>query len=305
MNSSGSEKCPLVIRFDDIGASSKKYEVYSLYRRTMGPLGTPGDWLFLKYLPGLKAWGPYREIRAPVWKRIIKLLERYDAKITLGVTATWVESEERLIPYPSMFPEEAALLKNASRRGLIEIANHGLTHCVVEGNAFKPKPFSGNRRYHREFSALVSDEVQSDHLRRSQDILQSYFETEVVTFVPPGRNFSSATLASAMNVGLKYVLYNVRDEGAVLPISGVLDRLLKDAKASGQSGSPLVSLQQLESMLARANVRAHYREMALHDRDLVMKGLGWFEPILQQNQGAKFLLARDAGSRYNSVSLDS
>ena len=90
---------PIVLRFDDIGASSKRYEIYSSFRRTLGPLGTPGDWLFLKYLPGLRAWGPYRELRAPTWRKIFELLERYDARITLGVTATWVEREDRLVPY--------------------------------------------------------------------------------------------------------------------------------------------------------------------------------------------------------------
>ena len=181
------EKSPIVLRLDDVGACSKRYEIYSRIRKSLGPLGVPGDWLFLKYLPGLRAWGPYPEITADGWREVFDLVERHNALLTLGVTATWAEGEHKLIPFPEKFPQAAAVLKEACHRGLVEIANHGLTHCIVKGDAFKPRLFSGNRMYHREFSPMVPDDVQYEHLRRSQDILQSYFETEIVTFIPPGK----------------------------------------------------------------------------------------------------------------------
>jgi len=295
----------VVIRFDDIGASSKRYEVYSSIRRTLGPLGTPGDWLFLKYLPGLRAWGPYREIRAKTWQNIFGLVERYNAKITLGVTATWVESKDRLVPYPDKFPEEAALLKVASDKGLIEIANHGLTHCIAEDNAFKPKLFSSNRRFHREFSPLMSEDVQNEHLIRSQYILQEYFETAVTTFVPPGRNFSATTLVNAHKAGLQYLMYNVRTVGVVFSIPAVLDRLSAESADYEQSKHDPISLQQMESLLAWANPERHYQEIALHDRDIVLKGQKWFEALIGQHVKSKFMLAAAAGSEFSPMRADS
>ena len=44
----------IALRIDDIGASTKKFEVYSKL-----PFG---NFLFLKYLYPFKAWAPYDEI---------------------------------------------------------------------------------------------------------------------------------------------------------------------------------------------------------------------------------------------------
>jgi hypothetical protein len=193
----------LALRIDDIGASSKKNEVYS------HSLYGAGNWLFLKYLPPFKKWGPYREMFASEWESVLGLLKQYDAKLTVAITASWVESETQLIPFPERFPDEAAAIKRGVEAGLIEVANHGLTHCVLAGNAFKPKLFSGNRRYHREFWDWIPVEEQEAHLRKSQQILQGYFGTPILTFVPPGNVFSSDTFAAAKRQGLRYVSCNV------------------------------------------------------------------------------------------------
>lgn len=288
------DKIPLVIRLDDVGACSKKYEIYSRIQRRVGPLGVPSDWLFLKYLPGLKAWGPYPEISAKTWRRMVAMLEQYEAKLVLGVTASWVESENQLIPYPDKFPEAAAVLKDACHKGLIEIANHGLTHCVIAGNAFKPRWFSGNREYHREFSPLVPQAVQEEHLHRSQKILQDYFETDVVTFIPPGKHFSCATLDTAESLGFRFISYTVQQLTGVVPISMLRALLLQEVDA--YETDAVLPAPMLLSFLSRTIPESKYRVMGMHDRDIVMKGLGWFEQILKMNRDAGFGLARDAGS---------
>ena len=296
-----SDKTPLVIRLDDVGACSKKYEIYSRIQRRVGPLGVPFDWLFLKYLPGLKAWGPYPEISATTWRRIIAMLEQYDARLVLGVTASWVESEHQLIPYPVKFPESAAVLKDACHRGLVEIANHGLTHCVIAGDAFKPRWFSGNREYHREFSPLVPQAVQEEHLHRSQKILQDYFETEVVTFIPPGKHFSDATLNTAEGLGFRYISYSVQELTGVVPIPML--RALISQEVDAYETDAVVPAPMLRSFLTRTIPESRYRVMGMHDRDIVMKGLGWFEQILKANRNAGFGLARDAGVSLATASL--
>ena len=55
----------VALRMDDVGAASKRNEVYGLTRvapRAESALPFPGSFLFLKYLPPIKRWGPYREL---------------------------------------------------------------------------------------------------------------------------------------------------------------------------------------------------------------------------------------------------
>jgi len=53
---------PIMIRMDDVGAASKRHEVYGRTRLSVGPVRVPfpGNLLWLKYLPPIKSWGPYR-----------------------------------------------------------------------------------------------------------------------------------------------------------------------------------------------------------------------------------------------------
>ena len=53
---------------DDVGASSKKYEVYSKLLF--------GNFLFLKYIPPFKAMGPYNELTVDNWDEIISILDK-------------------------------------------------------------------------------------------------------------------------------------------------------------------------------------------------------------------------------------
>jgi len=73
------------LRIDDIGASTKIYEVYSKIRFA--------NILFLKYLESFKAWGPYQEMSIDQWLLIFDLLRENKAKLTVGVTASWVEKD--------------------------------------------------------------------------------------------------------------------------------------------------------------------------------------------------------------------
>lgn len=248
----------VALRMDDVGASSKRYEIYSNKTWSLAGLRISGNWLFLKYLPGIRSWGPYRELRATEWRVILDLLEQHSAKLTVAVTAAWAESETRLIPFPERFPAEAAILKEGVHQGLIEIANHGLTHCVLKGNAFKPKLFEGNRRFHREFWDWLPLEWHQKHIRRSQRILQDYFETKIVSFVPPGNVFTEDTLRIAQRYGLRYVSCN----------------------------TPPRSVDGIQ-VLGNQDV------IAFHDRDLVLDGLAWLENVLLDHSGTKLVTIRE------------
>lgn len=227
------------LRMDDVGACSKRYEVYSNWRF--------GNWLFLKYLPPFKAWGPYRELEAGELEALLELLERRAARLTVAVTASWVEDERRRTPFPRAFPDQARVLREGVERGLLEVANHGLTHCVVRGNAFKPRRFGPNRSSHREFFDWVPRGEQEQHLREAQDILQGWLGREVVTFVPPGNVFGEATLEIAARHGLRYVSCHTEP------------RVLGDLAIVGDRDV-----------------------MPFHDRDIVLGGTCWLEPRIPE-----------------------
>ena len=119
------------IRIDDYGASSKYYEVYSkkFY-------GLTNFW-FLKRLNSFKAWGPYPETTADEMYCLIEFLQYYNAKATLAVTASWVENDSSITPFPLKFPALAAAISYGVQAGIFEVASHGLTHCVLIEQAYK------------------------------------------------------------------------------------------------------------------------------------------------------------------------
>jgi hypothetical protein len=246
------------LRLDDVGASSKRYEVYSNRSWRWGPLRVSGNWLFLKYLPGWKSGGPYREMHASEWRDVFEILRAASARMTVAITAAWADRADRLTPFPIRFPEEAEALKDGVRQGLIEIANHGLTHCVLEGNAFRPRWMTSNRTFHREFWDWVPLSVQEAHIGRAQDILQGYFGVPVVTFVPPGNVFTDGTLAIAERHGLRYV-----------------------------------SCQTPPGTWGALDVLGNENVVPFHDKDLVVNGPGWLRSLIDGQAGAQCCAVAD------------
>jgi len=224
------DQCSVALRIDDIGASSKQFEIYSKTRWA--------NILFLKTLPRFRAWGPYREMSAAEWSDTLETLEDHNARITVAITASWVESDGTLVPFPRKWPAEARALLEGQERGLIEIANHGMTHCVV--GKHRPRAFRSNRNYHREFWDWIPRETHFRHMRESQDILQQYFGARVTTFVPPGNVFTLDTVDAAREFGIERI------------------------NCSGHR-------RKLEEMRFINNDQV----VDFHDREIVLHGVGW------------------------------
>jgi peptidoglycan/xylan/chitin deacetylase (PgdA/CDA1 family) len=260
--STGATRSGIALRLDDVGAASKRHEIYG--RTHLGPVRFPGNWLFLKYLPGIKRWGPYRELRASEWDHVLALLERAGSRLTIAITAGWVEWDGRIVPFPEKFPDEAATIRRGVSAGLLEVANHGYTHCVLAGMAFRPRAFSSNRACHREFLDSVGEAEQREHLVRSQDILQNYFATGVVTFVPPGNVLTRATAAMAVEQGLRFL--SCRGAGALGSVPGL-------TVVDGE------------------------RVVDLHDRDIVRGGVDVLGRILDRRPAGGFRTVREIGER--------
>lgn len=245
----------IAFRIDDIGASTKVYEQYS--KRWMGL----GNFLFLKRMPYFRAWGPYDEMQKSQWHEVFRVLKKYNGKLTVAVTAAWVESDGSLTPYPQKWPEAFSTLKLGVEQGLIEIACHGLTHCVLQNKAFLPKLFSSNRTFHREFWDWLPDEVHENHIKRAKKILDDAFGVNVTTLVPPGNVFSEKTIRAAKLSGFR-----------------LINCMTNNSKKNG------LLIQDNENVLA------------FHDRELVLYGVSWLEDRLKAHSGKEFIFVKDLGA---------
>src|SRR5262249_46218142 len=94
------------LRLDDVGAASKRFEVYGVTRLPLGPfrMPFPGNFLFLKYVPPIKRWGPYAELSAAAWEWIVAALEAAHARMTVGITAGWGGDDATATPFSRQVP---------------------------------------------------------------------------------------------------------------------------------------------------------------------------------------------------------
>jgi peptidoglycan/xylan/chitin deacetylase (PgdA/CDA1 family) len=261
----------LALRLDDVGAASKQHEAYGVTRIRVGSLALPfpGNFLFLKYLPPIKRWAPYPELSVAQWEEILNALSAAGARLTVAVTAGWVESDGRVAPFPVKFPGQAKVLRAAAARGLLEIANHGYTHCVVERGRFLPRLFSGNRPWHREFYDWLPEEVHREHLRIAQDILTSWLGAPVETFVPPGNVLSAKTLRAAAALGIRFV-----------------------SRGGSTPGSVPSGISFVDDSLVRA----------FHDRDVVTRGTAYLTRLIDSHRGARFVTVGELGRQQAAAS---
>src|SRR2546430_12851402 len=86
----------------DVGAASKRNEVYGIPRLELGGLRVPfpGNLLFFKYLPPIKRWGPYRELGGRDWGGVLDWLERHGSRPTPGVAPGWGGGDGPSTPAP-------------------------------------------------------------------------------------------------------------------------------------------------------------------------------------------------------------
>jgi peptidoglycan/xylan/chitin deacetylase (PgdA/CDA1 family) len=263
----GTPRLLRALRMDDVGASSKRYEVYSTWRVRRGPLLVDGNWLLLKYLPPFQHWGPYRELTARDWLAILQALERSDARLTVAVTAGWVNADGTIVPFPVKHPSAAAVIREGVEQGLLEVANHGYTHCVLKDRAFRPRLFSSNRQYHREFWPWVPEQVQDAHIRMSQDILSRWIRRDIVTFVPPGNVFADFTLELARKYGLRHV-----------------------SCSAAPADAPGLTFVDPATVVG------------FHDRDLVRGSIDWLHTLLAANAGYTLSFVKTLAARSSEAS---
>ncbi len=186
----------IVYRIDDIGASTKQFEQYGRWKI--------GNFWFLKRIWPFKKWGPYYELTAEEWEKILQVFKERGIVPIVAITATWVEKGGTLTPFPEKFPKQADYLKSCFLSGRIQIANHGLTHCVIGKHL--PRVFSSNRKFHREFWPEMNQEWHNEHIFKSQAILENYFGKNIAVFVPPGNVWSYKTYLALAKTNIEQVI---------------------------------------------------------------------------------------------------
>jgi hypothetical protein len=144
------------------------------------------------------------------------------------------------------------------QEGLIEIANHGLTHCVVKDNLFRPKLFTSNRTYHREFWEWLGEDLHFEHIEKSQNILKNYFKIDIETLIPPGNVFCNFTVEASKKYNIKYINCQTKDR--------------KDDNI---------------------NIISNNNVFAFHDKEIVENGLKWFESVLKKYQSYQCVFVKE------------
>ena len=182
-------------RLDDVGASTKIYEQYS--RNIIGNIG------FLKKRQFLGAWGPYHELDLNEYEYLFDKMKKNNKNLAVGITATWVDAKNNLIPFDVKFPREAEFLKNADKNGLITVVNHGLTHSVV--GMHMPNLLKSNRAFHRDFVDWLPEFMHKKIINQSQEILENWLEREITILAPPGNQYSLKTVKACLNTNIKYI----------------------------------------------------------------------------------------------------
>lgn len=243
-----------ILRIDDIGASTKYYNQHGKkWFRVFGkkiiyfPLA---NFWFFKRISPFKKWAKYEELTPDEWLDFMKFFKENRIVPIVAVTATWVDDKFNLTPFHEKFPEEARLLKEAFSGGEIIIANHGLTHCIVGKHL--PRFFSSNREYHREFYSYLDQSWHHEHIKKSQEILEAFFERPVEIFVPPGNIWSVKTYNAIKETNIKRVMCN---------------KFMEDSD---------VKLEDLEFIIDGDN------QLVIHDRDMKLFGVRWLNSKLKK-----------------------
>jgi peptidoglycan/xylan/chitin deacetylase (PgdA/CDA1 family) len=212
-----------ILRMDDVGASTKHWEVYGNGKITIGkysiPLPLITNFLFLKHLPYFRAWGRYEELTPGEWEELLAILKKYNKRLIVGITANWIEKDGTAVPFPVKFPKQASLLKQAQNDGIIEIANHGFSHCIIGKHL--PRLFGSNRKYHREFWPYLEQDVHTTHIIESQKVLEGYFKKDIVLFIPPGNVWSIKTYRALKKTNIRRVISRQYMADSTDPMDGI------------------------------------------------------------------------------------
>lgn len=140
---------------------------------------------------------------------VIKLHEKYNVKLTYGVIPDSRYPLNRHVLSPQVYPEKIddtisnpyplrgrrlEILKQSVKRGVVEIALHGYYH---------PKGYSNTDKNTEYYN--VPYDTQYWKIKEGKLRLDSLFETNVTTFIPPHNTYDGLTLDFLQEFGFKCI----------------------------------------------------------------------------------------------------
>lgn len=126
----------LQFRINDIGASAKHLNQHG--KKVFRWRGIPYFYFpfanigFFKRIPPFRKWAVYDEVTAGEWQACLELFKKYGVQPIVAITATWVEKDGQMIPFPEKFPEEVGVLNAATHHSSIGILELCLLSAFVQ-----------------------------------------------------------------------------------------------------------------------------------------------------------------------------
>jgi len=88
--------------------------------------------------------------------------------------------------------EKVSFLKDYVDKGILEIGQHGWDHQMFKARMFGMSEFKGR-----------SYDVQYKRIREGKTLLESLFDAQVITFMPPWNNYDCNTVKACRDLGFK------------------------------------------------------------------------------------------------------
>ena len=159
------------------------------------------------------------KILEPVdYQKILNLLKKYKAKMTVFVTPALITTSGRILPWTASeygnAKEILRILRDGMKIGLIEIGCHGLTHITI---GYKPPSRITRRIYKilnvnvaREFydslhKRAIPFELQKKQLETSIKIIEEFFGIKPVAFAPPAHVWDDSTEKACSELGIQFL----------------------------------------------------------------------------------------------------
>jgi len=116
-------------------------------------------------------------------REILDMLDRYEMSCSFGIIPYSIEpgnsGEKEIFPIKN---SKITLIKEYVREGSINIGIHGFLHITTNNTESKT-----------EFAGVPYKE-QFDKIRASKNLLDSLFETKIISFIPPWNSYDEHTL---------------------------------------------------------------------------------------------------------------
>jgi len=128
--------------------------------------------------------------------KLINTFRKYNAACTFGVVPyACAENEHNILPHEvvPLTLNKAAILKNAVKEEILEVALHGYSHQTIRKKAeFDYTEFSG-LDFNRQFKKIAT----------GKNYLEELLDMEIDTFIPPWNTYDSNTLRAIEELGFK------------------------------------------------------------------------------------------------------